>query len=174
MFHNALAKTHLGRHARRALRLLRRVNRESDLLLDAGVGEAPYHAFMRGRIIGLDIHLTPLTSIVGNVEALPFMGSVFTGACAMQSLYLLHRPERGVAEIFRVLKPGGWLVFSVSRPAAARQQQLEHPTLRFIIWDRKKWANLFRSAGFCDQTPWWERWLLSRVGAYYFALFVKI
>lgn len=79
-----------------------------------------------GKIIGLD--LTPemvalartrLDEVVqGDVYDIPFPDASFDGVCNREVLHLLPQPERPLAEIFRVIKPGGqfvvgqWVPFS--------------------------------------------------------------
>jgi DNA gyrase subunit B len=91
------------------------------VLLDVCCGSGVVGASFRGkvgRIVGLD--LTPemvalsrerLDEVVqGDVYDIPFPEASFDGVCNREVLHLLPQPERPLAEIFRVLKPGGQFV----------------------------------------------------------------
>lgn len=91
------------------------------LLLDVCCGSGVVGASFRGkvgRIIGLD--LTPemirmaetrLDEVVqGDVYDLPFADASFDAVCNREVLHLLPRPERPVAQVYRVLKPGGQFI----------------------------------------------------------------
>jgi SAM-dependent methyltransferase len=45
---------------------------------------------------------------------LPFADATFDGVVAMHMLYHLPNPADGIAEMFRVLKPGGWLAVTTN------------------------------------------------------------
>ena len=49
----------------------------------------------------------PVTFIVGSAEALPFADSSFDGATASMTVHHWRDAERGLAELARVLRPGG-------------------------------------------------------------------
>jgi DNA gyrase subunit B len=91
-------------------------------VLDVCCGSGVVGASFRGRvgkITGLDI--TPemvalsrqrLDEVVqGDVYDIPFPANRFDLVCNREVLHLLPHPERPVAEIFRVLKPGGQFIF---------------------------------------------------------------
>jgi ubiquinone/menaquinone biosynthesis C-methylase UbiE len=87
-------------------------------VLDAGCGNGRYLAALRGRshrgpVIGVDRSPGMLAAAgagrlaVGDVQALPFPDGAFDAALAMHMLY--HVPERraALAELRRVVRPGG-------------------------------------------------------------------
>ena len=81
-------------------------------LLDLGCGEKPYAGLFTHvrQYIGLDISATGFVDVIGDGQALPFReGSFDTVVC---NEVLEHVPETWtvMAEIFRVLKPGGHLI----------------------------------------------------------------
>jgi SAM-dependent methyltransferase len=59
----------------------------------------------------------PLASLEGritDVVALPFEVNSFDKVIAMHMLYHVPSPAAGIAEMFRVLKPGGWLAVTTN------------------------------------------------------------
>jgi ubiquinone/menaquinone biosynthesis C-methylase UbiE len=53
---------------------------------------------------------------VADAASLPFEDATFDFATAFMSLMDMPSPERAVAEAFRVLRPGGFLQFSITHP----------------------------------------------------------
>ena len=53
---------------------------------------------------------------VANATSLPFGDEAFGFATAFMSLMDMPSPERAIAEAFRVLRPGGFLQFSITHP----------------------------------------------------------
>jgi SAM-dependent methyltransferase len=112
-----------------------------DAVLDVGCGPGNFtRPFARaageqGRVIGLDASRTMLAQaaredgpgrilyVRGDAADLPFRDGGFDAVCCFAALYLIEEPLRAVAEIARVLAPGGRvaLLSSVNRgllPAA--------------------------------------------------------
>lgn len=102
---------------------------EDAVILDVCCGSGVVGASFRGKvgkIVGLDLTAemvalsrTRLDEVVqGDVYEIPFPNETFDGACNREVLHLLPQPERPLAEIFRVIKPGGqfvvgqWVPFS--------------------------------------------------------------
>ena len=87
------------------------------LLLNLGSGMGGDKAYLtsRGfRVIALDTFASSRTSVVGDGHFLPFKDSVFDVAAAIKVLEHLHSPPAAVAEIGRVVKPGGYFIGSVA------------------------------------------------------------
>jgi SAM-dependent methyltransferase len=86
------------------------------LLLDLGCGSGSYTDALRaagGRVVPMDIGLWQATSlpaglVVSDALALCFADGVFDGVFCSNLLEHTPSPERLVAEIERVLRPGGW------------------------------------------------------------------
>jgi SAM-dependent methyltransferase len=65
-----------------------------------------------------------LSSVRGqasDVAALPFEDNSFDKVVAMHMLYHVPEPAIGIAEAFRVLKPGGWLAVTTNDAANKRE-----------------------------------------------------
>jgi SAM-dependent methyltransferase len=66
----------------------------------------------------------PLASIecrIGDALALPFGDDCFDKVLAMHMLYHVSDPAVGIREMFRVLKPGGWLAVTTNDTANKRE-----------------------------------------------------
>lgn len=119
------------------------------LILDLCAGTLPLsrvlHKRLKNRVIGLDFcydmlaygqkRLTgqeseAITPICGDGEALPFKDNVFTGATVAFGVRNLGNIEKGISELYRVLKPGGKLaILEFSRP----QNSIFAPFYRFYL-----------------------------------------
>ncbi len=115
-------------------------------VLDAGCGKGRFARVLSGehptaRIHGMDIALAmlrfvepPLLPCAGSLTALPYSDGVFDAAYATESLEHAVDIDGAVAELCRVVKPGG----------------------RIVIIDKNKdhWGRF--------ETPEWERWFGQR------------
>lgn len=98
--------------------------RAGDLLLDlgAGTGRHAREAARRGaRVVALDLRASDLRSaegahlVQGDALALPFPDATFDRLIASEVLEHVRADAAAIAEIRRVLKPGGRLAVSVPR-----------------------------------------------------------
>ena len=139
------------------------------VVLDVCCGSGVVGASFRGRvgrIIGLD--LTPemvalsrqrLDEVVqGDVYDIPFPDASFDGVCNREVLHLLPQPERPLAEIFRVLKPGGqfvvgqWVPFgAIDGPWMFQVVKKKQPLFVNNLYDEDM-RRLLTEAGFVDLT----------------------
>ena len=140
---------------------------EDSVMLDVCCGSGVVGDAFRGkvsRIVGLD--LTPqmvelaktrLDEVVlGNVYDIPFPDESFDAVCNREVLHLLPHPERPVAEVFRVLKPGGQFVVGqlvpygpVDAPWFFRVIKKKQPLLYNHLLEEDL-ARLLQDAGFVD------------------------
>ncbi len=95
---------------------------EHDLVLDAGCGTGRFSVAMEragARVVGLDIDMDMLAIavrrlagpvVLGDIEHLPIRDAVFDVAAAVTVLEFVPHPERALAELLRVTRPGGTVV----------------------------------------------------------------
>ena len=65
------------------------------------------------RYVAVDLRQTPLVNVVGRGEQIPFAEAQFDLVICTQVLEYIPEPAAVIAEIYRVLKPGGVLLLSV-------------------------------------------------------------
>ena len=88
---------------------------EDPLVLDVGGRHQPYRSLFTNkglRYIAADLRPTALVDVLANGEALPFARDTFDLVISSQVLEYVSNPFMFVAEIHRVLKPGGRLLLS--------------------------------------------------------------
>lgn len=128
-----------------SLRLLEQAHNEvpnNARVLDAGSGEGRYKAFFQHtRYVGLDLAVGDETwdysglDSIGDLRELPFPNNSFDAAVCIQTLEHVNDPFQVIAEIGRVLKPGGR--FYLSAPMAWHQHQKPHDFFRYTSFGFK-------------------------------------
>jgi SAM-dependent methyltransferase len=85
-------------------------------VLDAGSGRGPHRRALERRgceVLALDVEDRGGADLLGDLQAMPEVATAsMDGVVCTQVLEHLPRPWDAVAEIGRVLRPGGWLVLS--------------------------------------------------------------
>jgi SAM-dependent methyltransferase len=85
-------------------------------VLDVGGRIQPYRALLNGRLrqyVAVDLRRTPLVNAVARGEQIPLASAQFDLVICTQVLQYASEPGAVIAEIYRVLKPGGYLLLSV-------------------------------------------------------------
>lgn len=111
---------------------LERVEGRELVVLDVGGRIQPYRPLLEGRVrsyVAVDLRQTPLVNVVGRGEQIPLADASFDLAICTQMLEYVPEPAAVIAEIHRVLKPGGCLMLSV--PSVC-PQDAEHDRWRFL------------------------------------------
>ena len=78
-------------------------------ILDLGSGtqrRAPH-------VVNLEIEQTPMVDVVGDGHNLPFADATFDAVISEAVLEHVRNPKRVVAEMYRVIKPGGYVCAAV-------------------------------------------------------------
>jgi MPBQ/MSBQ methyltransferase len=105
--------------------------------------------------------LTGVTRMLGDAEALPFGDDAFDRYVSAGSIEYWPDPQRGIAEAYRVLRPGGvGVVVGPVRPAGRIARALADAWMLFPELD--EYRGWFEAAGFADVTlepvaPDWYR-----------------
>jgi arsenite methyltransferase len=117
----------------------------------------------RGRVVGIDIsdqmirvardsslEFSNLEFKVAGAEGLPFNNGEFTAAFSMESLYYYADVGQAVAEIRRVLAPGGLFVTVVDlyQENEASHQWVEKLQVPVHVFSIEQYRSLFATAGF--------------------------
>ncbi len=118
-------------------------------VLDAGAGESRHAAcFPQQRYYGVDLALGDPTwdysrlDAIADLAALPFFDASFEACLNIVTLEHVRRPDAVVAELARVLKPGGRLLLVV--PHAWEIHQAPHDYFRYTRYGVR---HLLQAAG---------------------------
>ena len=118
-----------------------------------------------GRVMGIDlsetmVHVATRRNVEavkagrvvlsqGNVAALPFEDQYFDKIMTIHSLYFWSEPDRALRELYRVLKPGGRLVITLSTGKINAQGEVEVWTQLQSVLDEQVMPGM-RTEGFKD------------------------
>jgi len=119
-------------------------------LLDAGAGEGRYRSyFAHLHYVGIDLAVGDAAwdysglDVIGDLAHLPFENGTFDMVLCLEVLEHLPEPLLTLQELYRVLRPGGQLYFSV--PMTWHQHQKPHDYYRYTSFGLRY---LFERAGF--------------------------
>jgi len=113
-------------------------------VLDVGGRIQPYRPLLGGRIgryVAIDVRCSPLVDVVARGEQIPFGNGSFDIAICTQVLEYISAPAELIREIYRVLKPGGWLFLSAP---AMTLQDAEKECWRFLPSSLRQLLSSFR------------------------------
>lgn len=118
---------------------LLRARRVLDVGCGTGVITEEIAARTRGRVVGLDLNAAFLrlregngaTYTLGDAHRLPFASRAFDVTICHFVLMWLGDPRRGLAEMVRVTRPGGWVLLCAEPDYGAR---LDYPDLPHAAW----------------------------------------
>ncbi|WP_254542901.1 class I SAM-dependent methyltransferase [Halomarina pelagica] len=156
------------RHWHTAKHVLARVPIEAgDALLDLGTGSGYAGRALRettdaGRVYGLDgspemarnarsyTDDPEVGYVVGDFDALPFADDSLDHAWSMEAFYYARDPRRTLAELRRVLRPGGTFFCAVNyyEENVHSHGWQEDIDVEMTRWSRAEYREAFREAGF--------------------------
>lgn len=84
----------------------------------------------------------------GECRTLPFANNTFDKVCAVNTIYFWDKPEEYLAEIYRVIKPGGKLVIGFRDETQMRDFNLSQDV--FSLFSLKAILELLSNAGFSE------------------------
>ena len=116
-----------------------------------------------GQILGVDVSdemvrraqaasasVSNLQFLQGSAEEIPAPADSFTQVISVESAYYWQEPARGVAEVFRVLRPGGsaWILINYYRDNPYCHQWFVHFRIPTHLLSVAEWQRLFDDASF--------------------------
>lgn len=142
----------------------------TDNLLDVGCGAGWLVRRLaarvpEGRVVGMDVsdemvrharqkcvEVENAVFVVGGVDEIPWQEEFFTKVISVESVYYWPDPQRGLREIFRVLRGDGsaWVLINYYRDNPHCHQWAQHYKIPTHLLAAEEWAALFREAGFAD------------------------
>ena len=141
-----------------------------DVILDVGCGTGwlcrlAAKGVPKGRVVGLDVSdemisraraasagVDNVSFVLGGTESMLCDDAMFTRAVSVESAYYWPQPDRGIAEMFRVLRPGGsaWVLINYYRDNIYCHQWGALYAIPAHLLAADEWAEFFRKAGFAD------------------------
>jgi SAM-dependent methyltransferase len=114
-------------------------------VLDVGAGSFDRYSefFSADSYTRMEIEAGPGIDVVGTVYAIPFPDNSFDTLVSTQVFEHLARPTDAAQELFRVLKPGGYVVLTA--PQANELHEEPHDYFRYTSYGL---TSLFTTAGF--------------------------
>jgi SAM-dependent methyltransferase len=135
----------------------------TDRLLDAGCGRKPYaHLIPCREYVGMEMNPKSDEDVKGSVLAIPFDAAAFDSAMCLEVIEHVPDPMRALTELFRVLKPGGYLYLTTPQMWYAHYEPHD-----FFRYTNHGLRHLLTEAGFemvnLERTGGFWRFLFSRL-----------
>ena len=110
------------------LEWLRRQDVAGKRLLDVGCGDRPYEPLWSAaaEVVGFDVPGNAHADVVGSIEAIPVEDASFDVVLCLQVLEHVPDPRAAVAELRRVVKPGGRVLLSTHGVAPLHPNPVDH------------------------------------------------
>ena len=142
----------------------------TDNILDVGCGAGWLSRRLaalapQGRVVGMDVSdemvrrarkkcadVENAVFVVGGVDEIPWQEEFFTKAISVESAYYWPDPQRGLREMFRVLRAVGsaWALINYYRDNPHCHQWAAHYKIPTHLLSAEEWAAMFREAGFTE------------------------
>jgi len=106
--------------------------------LDIGCGRG-LHRDAFPNLVGMDIAPWPEVDVTGDAHDLPFDDQEFEQVLCSEVMEHLHTPQVAVAEMARVMKPGGLLILTM--PMIYPIHEAPHDYQRFTEYGLKRLLN---------------------------------
>jgi len=133
---------------------LRAYTKPTDRVLDVGCGPSLYRDFSRGRYIGLDVTVEPYgegvardVDVIASAQQLPHPDGVFDLVISKSAFFQFPDPSSALAEMKRVLKPGGRLILFDYNRRTQRDLEKKEDTMK-PKWTQWGLRRLVRRYGF--------------------------
>ncbi len=104
-------------------------------VVDVGCGTKPYRPLFSPAVtdyVGVDREGAPDADVAGDAHALPFDDAIFDAGVSFQVFEHLERPGAALAELARVVAPGGDVVITV--PGVWPAHEVPRDFWRFTRW----------------------------------------
>lgn len=117
----------------------------SGCVLDVGAGSINRYGkyFKFDKYVRMDHAHGEKVDAIGSADSIPFPDESFDSVVCTQVFEHLENPEKSAREIYRVLKPGGYLLLTVPQT-----NELHEEPYDFFRYTKYGLASLFGSAGF--------------------------
>lgn len=134
-----LSNNYLTRHPiESAMKEFAKSFTKNQKVLDIGCGEKPYAKYFSCQYIGLDSSPKVGAEIVANASEIPCQNNEFDGVIFNQALEHIIETEKTIAEIKRVLKPGGLCIVTVPQTVMVHSTPLSSDEAPLGNFDKKQ------------------------------------
>ena len=133
----------------------KKTHKSSFEILDIGCGRKPYFELFKPymkRYLGVDVD-PKVADLVASAENLPLKNDSFDLVVCFQTLEHCRKPEKVIAEIYRVLQPGGFAILTT------HGSWMYHPSPHdYYRWTNEGLSELFKNYTFVKVTANLKAW----------------